>query len=104
MKNQEKFIKNVIYNLTFTIVKDKKSIFNELKNIVNSEVDTPDGKATLKEIYVTELGYIMAKVYYPKKGVFINHKIGSLKNLLKTGGFNLVTEWTEHIVLEEKLI
>jgi hypothetical protein len=97
-------LKNVIYNLTFTIVKDKKSIFNELKNIVNSEVDTPDGKATLKEIYVTELGYIMAKVYYPKRGVFVNHKIGSLKNLLDTNKLNLVTEWTEHIILEEKLI
>jgi hypothetical protein len=67
-------------------------------------VDTPDGKATLKEIYVTELGYIMAKVYYPKRGVFINHKIGSLKNLLDTNRINLVTEWAEHIVLEEKLI
>jgi len=67
-------------------------------------VETPDGKATLKEIYVTELGYIMAKVYYPKRGVFINHKIGSLKNLLDTNKLNLVTEWTEHIVLEEKLI
>lgn len=75
-----------------------------MKNIVNSEVDTPDGKATLKEIYVTELGYIMAKVYYPKRGVFVNHKIGSLKNLLDTNKLNLVTEWTEHIILEEKLI
>lgn len=75
-----------------------------MKNIVNSEVDTPDGKATLKEIYVTELGYIMAKVYYPKRGVFINHKIGSLKNLLDSNKLNLVTEWTEHIILEEKLI
>lgn len=67
-------------------------------------MDTPDGKATLKEIYVTELGYIMAKVYYPKRGVFINHKIGSLKNLLDSNKLNLVTEWTEHIILEEKLI
>jgi len=67
-------------------------------------VDTPEGKATLKEIYVTELGYIMAKVYYPKRGVFVNHKIGSLKNLLDTNKLNLVTEWTEHIILEEKLI
>ncbi len=97
-------LKNVIYNLTFTIVKDKKINIYELKNIVNSEVETPDGKATLKEIYVTELGYIMAKVYYPKRGVFINHKIGSLKNLLDTNDLNLVTEWTEHIILEEKLI
>ena len=84
--------------------KDKKINIYELKNIVNSEVDTPDGKATLKEIYVTELGYIMAKVYYPKKGVYVNHKIGYLKNLLKSDGLNLVSEWTEHIVLEEKLV
>ena len=41
-----------------------------MKNIVNSEVDTPDGKATLKEIYVTELGYIMAKLYYPAECPF----------------------------------
>ena len=75
-----------------------------MKNIVNSEVDTPDGKATLKEIYVTELGYIMAKLHYPKKGVFINHKIGSLKNLLDTNNLSLVSEWTEHIIIEEKLI
>ncbi len=75
-----------------------------MKNIVNSEVDTPDGKATLKEIYVTELGYIMAKMYYPKKRVFINHRIGSIKNLLESERFNLLTEWTKKIVLEEKLV
>ncbi len=75
-----------------------------MKNIVNSEVDTPDGKATLKEIYVTELGYIMAKMYYPKKKVFINHRIGSIKNLLESERFNLLTEWTKKIVLEEKLV
>jgi hypothetical protein len=97
-------LKNVIYNFTFIIVEDKKINIQELKNIVNSEVDTPDGKATLKEIYVTELGYIMAKIYYPKKGVNINHRIGYLKNLLNTDGLNLVTEWTEHIILEEKLV
>ena len=75
-----------------------------MKNIVNSEVDTPDGKATLKEIYLTELGYIMAKMYYPKKRVFINHRIGSIKNLLEAERFSLLSEWTRRIVLEEKLV
>ena len=75
-----------------------------MKNIVNSEVDTPDGKATLKEIYVTELGYIMAKMYYPQKRVFINHRIGSIKNLLEAERFSLLSEWTRRIVLEEKLV
>jgi hypothetical protein len=75
-----------------------------LKNIVNSEVDTPDGKATLKEIYVTELGYIMAKLYYPNKRVFMNHRIGLLQQLLESENFTLTTEWSKKINLEEKLI
>jgi len=40
----------------------------------------------LSKIYVTELGYVMAKIYYPKKRVWINYKIGEIddfgKNLL----------------------
>ena len=75
-----------------------------MKNIVNSEVDTPDGKATLKEIYVTELGHIMAKLYYPKKRVFMNHRIGLLQELLESENFTLTTEWSKKINLEEKLV
>ncbi len=75
-----------------------------MKNIVNSEVDTPDGKATLKEIYVTELGYIMAKLYYPNKRVFMNHRIGLLQELLESENFTFTTEWSKKINLEEKLV
>lgn len=75
-----------------------------LKNIVNSEVDTPDGKATLQEIYVTELGYIMAKLLYKKRNIFINHKIGEIDTLLKSENLNLLTEWTKRVNIQEKLI
>lgn len=75
-----------------------------MKNIVNSEVETPKGKATLKEIYVTELGYIMAKMYYPNRGVFINYHIGKLNELLESSGFKLLTEWTQHIKIEEEKV
>jgi len=102
IKNQEKLLKNVIYNLTFTIVKDKKINIYELKNIVNSEVETPEGKATLKEIYVTELGYIMAKLHYPKRGVFINHMMASVKELLGEKNINLLSGFSERITLEEE--
>lgn len=77
-------------------------MITELKNIVNSEVDTPDGKATLQEIYVTELGYVMAKLYYKRKKCFINHKIGELQTMMKTERLNL-SEWTSKIKLQEKL-
>ncbi len=38
----------------------------------------------LSKIYVTELGYIMAKIYYPKKKIFINYKIGNIEELLES--------------------
>lgn len=76
-----------------------------MKNIVNSEVDTPDGKATLKEIYVTELGYIMVKIQYPSKGnIFINHHIGKIDELLSENNISLLNRFPERITIEEKLI
>ena len=38
----------------------------------------------LSKIYVTELGYIMAKIYYPKKRISINYKIGNIEELLES--------------------
>ena len=67
-------------------------------------MDTPDGKATLREIYVTELGYIMAKIYYPLKGVFINYKIGLVNQLLSEKNISLQSGFSERITLEEKLV
>jgi hypothetical protein len=79
-------------------------MISELKKIVNSEVDTPNGKATLREIYVTELGYIMAKLFYKHKKVFINYKIGEISTLLESQEFNLLSEWTKRISIQEKLV
>lgn len=76
-----------------------------MKNILNSEVDTPEGKATLKEIYVTELGYIMVKIHYPSRGVFVNYNVADIKSLLdekKIG--RLLSGFEERITLEEKLV
>ncbi len=67
-------------------------------------MDTPDGKATLKEIYVTELGYIMAKIYYPSKGVFINYHIAVINDLLSRKNISLQSGFSEKITLEEKLV
>jgi hypothetical protein len=77
-------------------------MINQLKKLVNSEVDTPDGEATLSSVYVTELGHIMAKIYYPKRGVWINHKIGDLKSLLNVVDVKLKSELTKSIQLKIK--
>lgn len=77
-------------------------MLNQLKKLLNSEVDTPDGEATLSDVYVTELGYVMAKIYYPKKQCWVNHRIGDLKSLLEGVSVKLKSELTKKIQIKIK--
>ena len=43
----------------------------------------------LSKIYVTELGYVMAKIYYPKKRIWINYKISEIDELLENKKLDL---------------
>jgi hypothetical protein len=45
-------------------------------------VDTPDGAGVLEKIYLTELGHVMGKVYFPSKKVWVNYQLASIDNLL----------------------
>ena len=72
-----------------------------MNKTINSEVYTPHGKATLCDIYITELGYIMVKLHYPKKGVWMNYKIGEIKNLLEGSSIKLLSE-CESIKVKKK--
>jgi hypothetical protein len=47
------------------------------------EVETPYGKATLETLYLTELGHVMAKVYYPEKQTWMRYKLDEIENLLQ---------------------
>ena len=57
-----------------------------MKDLIQTEIYTPDGVGILEQIYITELGHVMARIYYRKKGVWINIKISSLENLLEGTG------------------
>jgi hypothetical protein len=59
-----------------------------LKNLIRTEVDTPDGVGLLEQIYVTELGHVMLRIYYKKKGIWINRRITSLESFLEGTGIN----------------
>lgn len=54
---------------------------------VEVEVDTPEGKATLEKIYISELGYVMAKVYYPEKKSWMRYRLDDIDNLLQNINF-----------------
>jgi hypothetical protein len=68
-------IKNNIYDT-------KIKITTELKDLVQNEIETPDGVAILEQIYVTELGHIMMRLYYRDRKIWINKKVSTLEELL----------------------
>jgi hypothetical protein len=81
------------------LIKDIKITNKTLKNIINSEVDTPDGKAVVKQIYITELGYLMVKLFYKKSNIYQNIKIGDLESMLQSKKISLKESWIKKIEL-----
>jgi hypothetical protein len=53
-----------------------------LEKSVCLEVETPNGKATVVRVFITELGHLMAKIYYKKERIWRNHQIASMDDLM----------------------
>ena len=75
-----------------------------MKKSVNLKVGTPKGKATLVEVYITELGHLMAKIYYSKEKVWVNHRIGNLEELARAANIELLTPIDKKIKVEKEVI
>ncbi|MEK6828921.1 MAG: hypothetical protein AABY15_02260 [Nanoarchaeota archaeon] len=41
-----------------------------------AKIETPSGEGVLEKIWVSELGYLMVKVYYEDRKIWINHNLG----------------------------
>jgi hypothetical protein len=46
-------------------------------------IDTPRGKGFLESITVSDLGFVMVKVFYPNDKIYITYNIDKLENLLE---------------------
>jgi hypothetical protein len=46
-------------------------------------IDTPKGKGFLESITVSELGYVMVKVFYPTDKTYITYNINKLEKFLE---------------------
>lgn len=66
----------------------------ELKDLVQNEIATPDGVAVLEQIYVTELGHIMVRLYYKDRKIWINKKVSTLENLLHNTNLKKTDKFT----------
>ena len=52
----------------------------KLENTLTFDVDTPGGTGILQNVYITELGLVMAKVFFPKREVWINYRLSEVNN------------------------
>jgi hypothetical protein len=46
-------------------------------------IDTPKGKGVLESISVSELGFVMVKVFYPSDKTYTTYNISKLENFLE---------------------
>ena len=46
-------------------------------------IDTPNGKGVLESITVSELGFVMVKVFYPVDNSYRTYNINKLENILE---------------------
>lgn len=46
-------------------------------------IDTPNGEGLLENISVSELGYVMVKVFYPSDNTYKTWNINKLENILE---------------------
>ncbi len=52
-------------------------------------IQTNDGEGILEQLYFTELGHIMAKIFNTKTKTWTNKKIGNLETLLSENNIEI---------------
>ncbi len=57
------------------------------------EIQINDEEATLDEIYVSPLGHLMVKVFFPKKKVWSTYNIGKWENIILPQMEEKIDKW-----------
>jgi hypothetical protein len=60
-----------------------------MKKSTEFEVLSEHGKGILKQIYLTELGYVMVRIYFPESRKTINFNLQLISNLLSNSKITL---------------
>lgn len=50
---------------------------------MKQKINTPIGEGLLETVYVSELGYVMVKVYYPTDKRWVTYNINRIENILE---------------------
>ncbi len=71
----------------------KINLVCELKDLIQKEIETPEGKGFIEQIYLTELGEIMMRIYLQNKNKWTNIRLSHLNNLVDTTKYKLGTKF-----------
>jgi hypothetical protein len=64
-----------------------------LKDLIQKEIETPEGKGFIEQIYLTELGEIMMRIYFKNKNKWTNVRLSNLNSLIDTDRYKLGTKF-----------
>jgi len=64
-----------------------------LKDLIQKEIETPEGKGFIEQIYLTELGDIMMRIYFKNKNKWTNVRLSNLNSLIDTDRYKLGTKF-----------
>lgn len=57
-----------------------------MKNILDLTFNTDDGIATINDIYISELGFLMVKLFFHEKKVYKGYNITNIIKVLSDNG------------------
>lgn len=64
-----------------------------MKDLIQKEIETPEGKGFIEQIYLTELGDIMMRIYFKNKNKWTNVRLSNLNSLIDTDRYKLGTKF-----------
>lgn len=60
-----------------------------MKDLIQKEIDTPDGKGFIEQIYLTETGEVMMRIHFESSSNWKNVRLSNLSDLVDQTKYKL---------------
>lgn len=68
-----------------------------MENILDLTFNTDDGIATINEIYISELGFLMVKLFFHEKKIYKGYNITNIIKFLKNKNIIIDNDLSEKV-------
>jgi hypothetical protein len=69
-----------------------KTVIDTSELMCSKKVKTSKGEGLIESLKITELGFVMLRVYYPEEKCFINYTVSNIIKLLEGSDIELVSK------------